>query len=96
MKFKTFLFLSLFISLATSVFAEKSVLFITDNLSLSDSFNTKYTKSLQDFIDKDFGKNIIILKDFSKFGMNTTQCVELCDMLSKQNNSESIILMVGH
>lgn len=95
MKFKTFLFLSLFISLATSVFAEKSVLFITDNLSLSDSFNTKYTKSLQDFIDKDFGKNIIILKDFSKFGMNTTQCVELCDMLSQQNNSEAIILMVG-
>jgi tetratricopeptide (TPR) repeat protein len=93
MKFK--IFLLLFISLATSVFAEKSVLFITDNVSLSDSFNMKYTKSLQDFIDKDFGKDKIVLKDFSKFGINTTQCIELCNMLSRQNNSEAIILMVG-
>ena len=94
MKFKIFLLLPFFI-LAQCVFAEKSILFITDNISVSDSFNTKYIKTLQNFIDKDFRKNKIVLKDFSKFDINTTQCIELCKILNKKNNSEAIILMIG-
>ena len=75
MKFKIFLLLPFFI-LAQCVFAEKTILFITDNISVSDSFNTKYIKTLQNFINKDFGKRKIVLKDFSKFDINTTQCIE--------------------
>ena len=94
MKFKIFLLLPFFI-LAQCVFAEKSILFITDNIFVSASFNTKYIKILQNFIDKDFRKNKIVLKDFSKFDINTTQCIELCKILNKKNNSEAIILMIG-
>lgn len=77
------------------VFAEKTVLFITDNISPINSFNAKYIKAIQNFMDKDFGKNKIVLKDFSKFDINTTQCIELCDMLSKENNLQTVILMTG-
>ena len=94
MKFKIFLLLPFFI-LAQCVFAEKTILFITDNISVSDSFNTKYIKTLQNFINKDFGKRKIVLKDFSKFDINTTQCIELCKILNEKNNSEAIILMIG-
>lgn len=95
MKFKILTILALmFVSFNISL-AEKSILYVTDNIHISVLFNTKYADLVQGLIDDEYGKGKINLKVVSKFDMNTTQCVELCNALYDRQHQEATILMVG-
>lgn len=96
MNFKKILILFFLVSFTSSIFAEKSILYISDSVYLSDSFNTKYMDMLESLAEDDYGKNEIKINKFSKFDMNTTQCIELCDMLYNQKHYDAVVLMVGN
>lgn len=92
-------FLSVFFCLIVSfslVYGEgKNILYISDNIHFSDSFDVKYTDMLQNFIDEDYGKNKINIKKISRFDINTTECFEALEMFNKQYLPEAVILMIG-
>jgi len=95
MKFKMLLIFTFIFVIYSSIFAEKTILYVTDNIHLSDLFNIKYIDLVQSLIDDDYGKGNIVLKKISKFDMNTTQCVELCNVLYSRKHQDAIILMIG-
>lgn len=95
MKFKI-LFVSIILLFVSNIsFSEESILYITDNTHISDSFNTKYIDMIQGLLDDDFGKNKVNISNVSRFDMNTTQCVELFDILYNRRHQDVIVLMVG-
>lgn len=95
MRFK-FLFVSIMLFfVSTIVFAEKSILYINDNTYMSNYFNTKYIDMLQTLIDDEFGKDNVNINNFSKFDMNTTQCIEFFDNIYNTNHQDAIVLMIG-
>ena len=77
------------------ILADKSIMYISDSVHMSDSFNTKYVDMLQSLIDDDFGKGAINVSKVTKFDMNTTQCLELCDVLFSKKHQDTVILNVG-
>ena len=95
MKFKTLLVSVVLLFVSTVTFAEESILYISDNTHISDSFNIKSLDMLQTFIDDDFGKDKVNISNVSRFDMNTTQCVELFDALYHKGHQDAIVLMIG-
>lgn len=95
MKFKIFIILTLLLFPLSVLFADKSILYISDSVHMSDYFNTKYVDMLQSLIDDDFGKGAINVSKVTKFDMNTTQCLELCDVLFSKKHQDTLILNVG-
>lgn len=96
MKFKILYFLCILLFSVTFVFAEKNVLIITDNKNETDNFNTKVINKLQKFVDTDFGKGKVKVRNISNFDMNTTQCIELFDKLYGKNHEDVIMLTIGN
>ena len=92
MKFKIFIILTLLLFPLSVLFADKSILYISDSVHMSDYFNTKYVDMLQSLIDDDFGKGAINVSKVTKFDMNTTQCLELCDVLFSKKHQDTLIL----
>ncbi|MBO7612091.1 MAG: hypothetical protein J6T23_07780 [Elusimicrobia bacterium] len=95
MKFKIFIILTLLLFPLSVIFADKSIMYISDSVHMSDSFNTKYVDMLQSLIDDDFGKGAINVSKVTKFDMNTTQCLELCNVLFSKKHQDTVILNVG-
>ena len=95
MKFKIFIVLTLILFPLSVLLADKSILYISDSVHMSDSFNTKYVDMLQSLIDDDFGKGAVNVSKVTKFDMNTTQCLELCDVLFSKKHQDTVILNVG-
>lgn len=95
MKFKILFICAFLLVSISNIFADKSILYISDSVHVSDSFNTKYMDMLQSLIDDDYGKGEIKIRKISKFDMNTTQCIELCDALYNQKHQDTVVLMVG-
>ena len=95
MKFKIFIILTLILFPLSVLLADKSILYISDSVHMSDSFNTKYVDMLQSLIDDDFGKGAVNVSKVTKFDMNTTQCLELCDVLFSKKHQDTVILNVG-
>ena len=95
MKFKTLIVFILLLFSFTVVFAEKSIVYVSDSVYMSDYFNTKYIDMLQSLIDDDFGKGKVNVSKVTKFDMNTTQCLELCNALFNKKYQDTIILNVG-
>ena len=96
MKFKI-LFVSVVLLLFFSniSFCEESIMYITDNTHISDSFNIKYIDMLQSFVDDDFGKDKVSISNVSRFDMNTTQCVEFFDTIYNRKHQDAVVLMIG-
>lgn len=96
MKFKllltSFLFI-IFYSIAYS--AETNILYISDNIHLTNSFDTKYIDMIQKFIDDDYGKNKIQIQKISRFDINTTECFEFLEIFNQKKLPKAVILMVG-
>ncbi len=95
MKFKILFVLGMSLFLSNIVFAEKSILYISDNTHISNYFNTKYIDMLQNLIDKDYVQDNVSVNNLSRFDINTTQCLELFDTMYKRGHQDSIILMIG-
>ena len=95
MKFKTLIVFILLLFSLSVVFAEKSIVYMSDSVHMSDYFNTKYVDMLQSLIDDDFGKGKVNVSKVTKFDMNTTQCLELCNALFNKKYQDTIILNVG-
>ena len=95
MKFKTLFVLVLVSLISSALLADKSIMYVSDSVHVSDYFNTKYIDMLQSLIDDDFGKGAVKVDKITKFDMNTTQCLELCDVLLKKNHQDTLILNVG-
>ena len=95
MKFKFLFILSFLLLFTVYVFADKSILYITDNTHMSDVFNTKCVDMLQSLADDDYGKGQVNIVNVSKFDMNTTQCLELFDTLYSKKHQDAIMLMIG-
>ncbi|MCR4663728.1 MAG: hypothetical protein K5622_07600 [Endomicrobiaceae bacterium] len=95
MKFKFSFILIMLFFFSGIVFAEKSILYITDNTHMSNNFNTKYVDMLQNLIDDNFGKDNISISNFSKFDMNTSQCLEFFDSIFGKEHQDAIVLMIG-
>lgn len=96
MRFKVLFICAFLLVTLSNIFADKSILYISDSVHVSDSFNTKYMDMLQSLIDDDYGKGEIKVRKISKFDMNTTQCIELCDALYNQKHQDTVVLMVGN
>ena len=95
MKFKILFISAILLFVSNVSFSEESILYITDNTHISDSFNIKYIDMLQSFVDDDFGKNKVNISNVSRFDMNTTQCVEFFDTLYNRRHQDAIVLMIG-
>ena len=95
MKFKI-LFISLALLFVSNIaFSEKSILYITDNTHTSKIFNTKYIDMLKSLADDNLGKNKVNISDLSRFDLNTTQCLEIFDMLHNKEHQDAIVLTIG-
>ncbi|WP_372519826.1 tetratricopeptide repeat protein [Candidatus Ruminimicrobiellum ovillum] len=95
MKFKMTAVFMLICFLSSAIFADKSILYMSDSVHVSDYFNTKYIDMLQSLIDDDFGKGTVNVSKITKFDMNTTQCLEICDVLFNKKHQDTLILNVG-
>ncbi len=95
MKFKILLVSVILLFVSAITFAEESILYISDNTHISDSFNIKSLDMLQTFIDDDLGKDMVNISNVSRFDMNTAQCVELFDSIYHKGHQDAIVLMIG-
>ena len=94
MKFKTLFVLVLVSLISSALLADKSIMYVSDSVHVSDYFNTKYIDMLQSLIDDDFGKGAVKVDKITKFDMNTTQCLELCDVLLKNGWVKNILFLI--
>jgi len=95
MKFKILLVSVVLLFVSAVTFAGESILYISDNTHMSDSFSIKSLDMLQTFIDDDFGKDKVNVSNVSRFDMNTTQCLELFDSIYRRGHQDAIVLMIG-
>lgn len=96
MKFKILLICSLVILFYMPGYGqEQTILYISDNIVLSNSFDTKYIDMLQSFVDDDSGKGKIHIRQVSRFDINTTECFEFLKAFNQRYLPRAVILMAG-
>jgi tetratricopeptide (TPR) repeat protein len=75
--------------------ADANILYISDNIHLTNSFDAKYVDLIQKFIDEDYGKDKIKIQKISRFDINTTECFEFLEIFNQKKLPKAVILMIG-
>ncbi|MGE4385744.1 MAG: tetratricopeptide repeat protein [Endomicrobiaceae bacterium] len=96
MRFKFLLTGFVFVVFSSIVYAaDANILYISDNIHLTDSFDAKYVDLIQNFIDEDYGKGKIQIQKISRFDINTTECFEFLEIFNQKKLPKAVILMIG-